>query len=776
MCNAISSRIRSRAWAVACALACMIGATPEVGAESGVRYFSAAALSPDGSFLAFSAEPAAGGWTTLDVLSVRSRISRKLPGQVRFQPPVEGERNAQPQWSANGRYLAYVASDDGVTNLLRVWDRTTENVVSIDEVAPCGRGQNGCQRNSLEWTRDSKRIVMLGIPPDSTRAPPRLPPRSVPSVPADVEVQTSVVDRAAVTAGAGSPADIYVIDVERKRAFRQTTGGRFLEVILSPDESQALGVQRGRYEISDAKQSYLDLYLIELPVRLRSSPSTSTSDSGVMGSRGRSLPRLLETRQSLRLISWSPRSDALAIIEQGAFTDGDILLFDLKTRVFTNAARASSFGSTSDIDAEHQLRDFRYPGSKFGSSILPAIWAETGRHLLISRRAKERDGWRTSPWLLDLDSGSASLIADIAGCDLQHFIPDDTESFEAITALYYCRSGETRLYALKKGQPNKLLARVEGDRPVSASLTRSGAVALVTETRQAPPEVWLYSRGAKAFDRITAVNAQVTQSPVVAHDITWSGTEGQQLSGTLYHAADAKPSGLPLIVYVYPRDTYRPKRTSFRFPVLDRLLMKPLPELVASGYAVFRPEVSVAGGGRTCEVLASDLERSLPAVSAAGLADTRRAGIIGESFGGWSVNCLVTRSHTFKAAVSVAGISDLISLHFSRVGQSWPRGGGQTSIGATLSDDPLAFWKESPVSALSRVSTPLLLIHGRQDTTVPFEQSAEMFHGLSELGKDATLVLYREGNHTSVTEHADYGPRVKSWFDAHLGVAATSGP
>jgi dipeptidyl aminopeptidase/acylaminoacyl peptidase len=748
----------------------MMGTVLAVGAESGVRYFTAAALSPDGSFLAFSTELAAGGWTTLEVLNVRSRVSRKLPGQVRFQPPVEGERNAQPQWSANGRYLAYVASDDGVTNLLRVWDRTTGNVASIDDVAPCGRGQNGCQRNSLEWTRDSKHIVMLGIPPESTRAPPRLPPRSVPPAPADVEVQISAVDRAAVTDGAALPADVYVVDVERRSAFRQTTGGRFLEVILSPDESQALGVQRGRYEISDAKQSYLDLYLVELPARRRFSPSTSASDarSGVMDSRGRPVPRLLETRQSLRLISWSPRSDALAIIEPGALTDGDIFLFDLRTRLFTNAARASSFGGTSDIDAEHQLRDFRYPGTKFGSSILPAIWADTGRHLLISRRAKEADGWRTSPWLLDLDSGSASRIADIAGCDLQHFMPDDTASFEGITALYYCGSGETRLYALRKGRPDKLLARVEGDRPVAAFLTRSGAAALVTETRQTPPEVWLYSRGANGFSRITAVNAQIAPVPVVAHDVTWSGTEGQQLSGTLYHAAGATPSDLPPIVCIYPRDSYRPKRTSFRFPVLDRLLMKPLPELVASGYAVFRPEVSVAGGGRTCEVLASDLERGLSAVSAAGLADTRRAGIIGESFGGWSVNCLVTRSQAFKAAVSVAGISDLISLHFSRVGQSWPRGGGQTSIGSTLSDDPLAFWKESPVSALPGVSTPLLLIHGRQDTTVPYEQSAEMFHGLSELGKDATLVVYREANHASVTEHADYGPRVKAWFDAHL--------
>jgi dipeptidyl aminopeptidase/acylaminoacyl peptidase len=81
--------------------------------------------------------------------------------------------------------------------------------------------------------------------------------------------------------------------------------------------------------------------------------------------------------------------------------------------------------------------------------------------------------------------------------------------------------------------------------------------------------------------------------------------------------------------------------------------------------------------------------------------------------------------------------------------------------------------RDSAVARLDRVATPLLLVHGRDDSVVGFEQSGEMFVGLSFLGKEVTLLAYhgeshvpsrfREANRVHMTNE------VLAFLDHHLG-------
>jgi dipeptidyl aminopeptidase/acylaminoacyl peptidase len=188
------------------------------------------------------------------------------------------------------------------------------------------------------------------------------------------------------------------------------------------------------------------------------------------------------------------------------------------------------------------------------------------------------------------------------------------------------------------------------------------------------------------------------------------------------------------------------------------------------GYAVFEPDIPVVGGGRACDGVAQDVGLSLNAIDRAQLADTTRAAIIGHSFGGWAVNCVITRMGRFKAAISIAGISDLLSASFSAVGSEaiWAIGGGQTNIGKSIWEAPDLYWQDSPISGVQNVTTPLLLIHGKLDHTVPIEQSAEMYTALSHLGKEVTMVAYDDADHRTVLTHPDYGRRVVAWIRQNL--------
>ncbi|HXP26185.1 MAG TPA: prolyl oligopeptidase family serine peptidase, partial [Steroidobacteraceae bacterium] len=53
----------------------------------------------------------------------------------------------------------------------------------------------------------------------------------------------------------------------------------------------------------------------------------------------------------------------------------------------------------------------------------------------------------------------------------------------------------------------------------------------------------------------------------------------------------------------------------------------------------------------------------------------------------------------------------------------------------------------SPIEHVAAVTVPILLIHGRDDTVVPYEQSDVMLSALKRAGKPVTLVTMKHEDH-----------------------------
>jgi dipeptidyl aminopeptidase/acylaminoacyl peptidase len=123
--------------------------------------------------------------------------------------------------------------------------------------------------------------------------------------------------------------------------------------------------------------------------------------------------------------------------------------------------------------------------------------------------------------------------------------------------------------------------------------------------------------------------------------------------------------------------------------------------------------------------------------------DPSRLAILGQSYGGFMVNWAVTHSTRFRAAVSIAGVSDLVSFRGTSVV------GDLIDAEFTLpepSRDSL-LWQLSPVAFASKVRTPTLLIHGETDQTVPISQSEEMFAALTREGVATAFARYPQSAH-----------------------------
>jgi len=137
---------------------------------------------------------------------------------------------------------------------------------------------------------------------------------------------------------------------------------------------------------------------------------------------------------------------------------------------------------------------------------------------------------------------------------------------------------------------------------------------------------------------------------------------------------------------------------------------------------------------------------------------------------------LIVQTTRFKAAVEDAGPSNLVS-YYSQLRKSGVTNyyiglteAGQGAGGGTPWQFRDHYIENSPFFFLDRVKTPLLIIAGALDTTVPPEQGEEVFVGLRRLGTEVTYVEYADEGHviTKPANLIDYWTRIVSWFDTHL--------
>lgn len=165
------------------------------------------------------------------------------------------------------------------------------------------------------------------------------------------------------------------------------------------------------------------------------------------------------------------------------------------------------------------------------------------------------------------------------------------------------------------------------------------------------------------------------------------------------------------------------------------------------GFASFLPnprgglghghEFAAAVAGRVGQEEWHDIETGIDLLITQGVADPDRLGIAGWSHGGFMAAWATTRTDRFKAALVGAGISD------------WPQQiakGEWGAFEAALGDSP----EHSPLTYADRIRTPLLIVHGAEDTNVPVEQ-AELLH---RAVPHSELVVYPgEGHSLRGREH-----------------------
>ena len=117
--------------------------------------------------------------------------------------------------------------------------------------------------------------------------------------------------------------------------------------------------------------------------------------------------------------------------------------------------------------------------------------------------------------------------------------------------------------------------------------------------------------------------------------------------------------------------------------------------------------------------------------------DRERMGIEGVSYGGQLSDWLITQTNEFKAAVPVAGISNLISFNYiAFYNQFEEMEFGQFFHQGTMMDEA---WRRSALKYVAQVHTPTMLMHGENDPDVPISEAEQFYVALKDVGVETHL-------------------------------------
>ncbi len=280
----------------------------------------------------------------------------------------------------------------------------------------------------------------------------------------------------------------------------------------------------------------------------------------------------------------------------------------------------------------------------------------------------------------------------------------------------------------------------------------------------------------KTYKRITNINPEKEYNWLSSELITYQLVEGKIGQAILYKPENFDPQKkYPVIFNYYQQRSFQ--LNEFSQPELFAFNID-IPWYTSNGYLVVVPDISNNDPGFIMENTVAAVDSLVDFLKKYSWFDYTKMGLQGQSFGGYETNLLITNSkNNFAAALSMDGISDARGGVFGKMGDEqsvfWFYERGQFNFNVDIWGRPDIYEKNSPVSHAHRVTTPLLLLHSRNDKTVPFSQSEAMFFALRRLSKPVWLISYKseQGNHGmpgDIQDRLDFTVRQQQFFNHFL--------
>lgn len=287
------------------------------------------------------------------------------------------------------------------------------------------------------------------------------------------------------------------------------------------------------------------------------------------------------------------------------------------------------------------------------------------------------------------------------------------------------------------------------------------------------PNLYVTNNNWKSERQLSDINPQMADyNWGTAELVNWTTFDGKETQGIVYKPEDFDPNKkYPVLIYFYEKHT--DNLYKYLPPAPSRSIIN-IPFFVSRGYIVFTPDIQYTDG-HPGESAYNSVVSGAEYLAQNQWVDKDNMAIQGQSWGGYQVAYLVTRTNMFKAAGAGAPVSNMFSAYG---GIRWQTGKSrqyqyeqsQSRIGATMWETPELYKENSPIFNVDKVETPLLIMHNDNDGAVPWYQGIELFMALRRLHKPAWLLQYNGEAHNLLERRntKDLAIRLQQFFDHYL--------
>lgn len=413
------------------------------------------------------------------------------------------------------------------------------------------------------------------------------------------------------------------------------------------------------------------------------------------------------------------------------------------------------------------VRDLATGVDEYVTSGEQAVFGADGRTVYAISDAGEY------PVLVRVAGGTAEVLAASETDEVESFALTATGGTAAV--LWNVRGGMSEVVVLDLITGGRLPVPRPGG--VVSGLAWSADGSTLTFTAEGPGQ----PHGTWAFDAtgLHPVSVEETAPGAVRPVLhRFASHDGLEISGWLF--LPPVPEGVarrpvPTVLWFHggPEAQERPGHGPLFQSLVDR------------GIAVFAANVRGSSGfGRTFVnadngplryAAIADVEACVKYLVSAGIADPGRVGCMGRSYGGYlTLAALTTYPDLFAVGIDVCGMANFATFYEHT--EPWIASAAVSKYGDPVTDAEL-LRDLSPITRIDRLTTPLMVVHGENDSNVPVIEAEQVVAALAERGVEHRYLLFPGEGHELLhrSSRAEYLRATVEWLTRHLLSPAATG-
>jgi dipeptidyl aminopeptidase/acylaminoacyl peptidase len=411
-------------------------------------------------------------------------------------------------------------------------------------------------------------------------------------------------------------------------------------------------------------------------------------------------------------------------------------VFDLKDQLRL-ATRSADNGDTEVLRVDGDGFKKVYSCNVF-ETCNPAQFHKDGKRVyMITNKGKEIDLARLV--LFDPETGKEELVESDPMNRVDFGAPIFSEVTDELIATTY-EDERSRVYWRDKSfeSDDELLKKRLPNKDIDfGSSTKDETLWLISANSDVEPgETYLFDRKTKKLTLQYRIREKLPREHLAQmKPIRYKSSDGLEIPAFLTLPKGVEAKNLPLIMFPHGGPWYR---DSWGYDTFAQFLAN-------RGYAVLQPNFRGstgygkkfldAGNNQWGDKMQDDITWGVKHLVAQGVADPKRVGVMGGSYGGYATMAGVAFTpDVYSAAVSIVGPSNLITL-LESIPPYWESfrkvftermGDPATAEGKARLD------RQSPLNSADKIKTPLFVIQGANDPRVKKAESDQIVVALRE--------------------------------------------